>query len=131
MACLMMSGAMRTAPTAALEVLFSLTPIHLYIEQEAMLTALRLYKGGSWVHRGTVTGHATILSNLLEKFTELDMPVDRMPSQFCFEKPFEIKFPTRLDWEDDNIQYEEDAIILFTDGSKTDESSGQEFFALN
>lgn len=62
---------------------------------------------------------AAILSNLLEKFMDLDMPVDHMPRQFCFEKPFDIRFPKIHDYEKREISsYEEDSIIIFTDESR-------------
>lgn len=57
--------------------------------------------------------HYIKFRNFLE--TDLDMPVDRIPSQFCdeFGKPIDLKFSIRRDWEESNIPYEEDAMIFF------------------
>lgn len=60
------------------------------------------------------------------------MPIDRMPSQFCFEKSFDIKFPqqTRLGGGK-FIPFEEDTLIIFTDGSKIDVGSRALVFCRN
>ncbi|XP_055714744.1 uncharacterized protein LOC129808865 [Phlebotomus papatasi] len=51
------TGAIKTAPTAALEVMLSLPPLPLYIKAEACLAALRLRSAGTWkiIEPGAVT----------------------------------------------------------------------------
>jgi len=46
--CLYITGAARTTPTSALEIIVGLTPLTLYIKQEAMLTCYHLKTTSQW-----------------------------------------------------------------------------------
>jgi hypothetical protein len=48
MACLGITGAMRTAPSAAMEVLLGLPPLQLYVETEAKIGNYRLRCNKQW-----------------------------------------------------------------------------------
>ena len=52
LACLGITGAMRTTPTAAMEVLLNLPPLHLFIRREARMAVFRNLTEGL----GTATG---------------------------------------------------------------------------
>jgi len=46
MACLNITGAMRTTPTEAMELVTGLTPLHLYVKEVALMALLRLRTAG-------------------------------------------------------------------------------------
>jgi hypothetical protein len=60
MACLGITGAMITAPTAAMEVLLGLLPLHLQLEAEAKTGIYRLYCNNQWKHKSEGSGYAYI-----------------------------------------------------------------------
>ena len=60
MACLGITGAMKTCPTAAMEALLGLTPLHLHIKKEAAAAALRMQAEGN-LKPGNMVGHLKIL----------------------------------------------------------------------
>jgi hypothetical protein len=47
-ACLGITGAIKTTPTAAMEVLLGLPPLHLQVEAEAMIGSYRLSCNEQW-----------------------------------------------------------------------------------
>jgi len=114
---------MTSTPTAALEVLLSLPPLDLYINQEAELIVYRLYKGENWVAQDRSFGHARILLDLKRKFREVEMPEDKVQTTFCFERKFETILPSRSEWENGVPPMEAD-VVMHTDGSKTEEGTG-------
>ena len=120
LACLSITGAITSTPTAALEVLLSLPPLDLFVKQEAELIVYRMYKSGCWIAQNRSFGHARILSDLKRSFSEVEMPEDSMQATFCFERNFETRVPNRSDWEDKT----QADVVLYTDGSKTDEGTG-------
>jgi hypothetical protein len=58
MACSGITGAMKTAPTAAIEVLLGLSPPHLQLETEASVRIYRLYCSDQWKPKCEGFGHA-------------------------------------------------------------------------
>jgi len=58
--CLCITGAMSSTPTAAMEVVWSLPPVNLFVKQEAYLTVAMLYRGGHWVAEGSSAGHVKL-----------------------------------------------------------------------
>jgi len=53
LACLAITGAMSTTPTAAMEILAGLVPLHIHIKQVAMTTCYSFiyFKSGSMAHK--------------------------------------------------------------------------------
>src|ERR1700744_6072038 len=91
LACLSITEAMTSTPTASLEILLSLPPLDLFVKQEAEFIVYILYKSGNWIARDRSFGHAGILSGLKEKFREVEMPEDSIQANFCFERNFETR----------------------------------------
>lgn len=89
-ACLAITGAMKTAPTSALEVLSGLTPIDIFIEQVAGWTATRLRRTKQWESSRGQTGHVEIVDKTIRQTPELDMPSDYMPKKQVFHRPYKI-----------------------------------------
>ena len=68
MVCLSITGAMRSTPTAALQVLLGLPPLDIYIQGLAMATSYRLANSGVWRgSRNMERGHARILELARER----------------------------------------------------------------
>jgi hypothetical protein len=57
MVCLEITGAMRTAPTAAMEVILGFTPLHLQMEAEARIQNYRLGCNEQWNPKSEGSGH--------------------------------------------------------------------------
>ena len=128
LACLSITGVMTSTPTAAMEILLSLTPLDLFVKQEAEMIVYRLYKGGYWVAQDQNFGHASVLARLKREFREVEMPEDSMQACFCFERNFETRLPQRSDWELGEPPVEAD-VSVYTDGSKTSEGTGSGIYS--
>jgi hypothetical protein len=64
MACLGITGAMRTAPTAVMEVLLGLPPLHLQMEAEARIGNYRLRCNDQWKPKSEGFGHAYMTQDM-------------------------------------------------------------------
>lgn len=95
LACLCVTGAMKTTPTAALETILCIPPLNLFIEEVALGTALRLQSVGQWYIKGTVTRHARILGEATTQMPLLGMGTDRIPPLYNFNKNFEVRLGRR------------------------------------
>lgn len=118
------TGAIRTTPTAALEVLLDLVPLHLVIEAEARKAAYRLRCGGQWKDGGEPLGHTKALSSMIGVHPFLEARSDDMVPSFSFSEPFEVVIPKRDDWSSLEDMLRPAEIVWFTDGSKSEEGSG-------
>jgi ribonuclease HI len=118
LACLCITGAMRSTPTAALETLLNLPSLTIYIKAEARMAAYRLQITGNW-RPGPVDGHSRITSVVTNSL--FDMSSDLMLPKINTEKPFE----TQLNWGEVNRTHSrENSITWYTDGSKTVNGTG-------
>jgi len=83
-ACLYITGALRKAPTAALELVIGITPVMMYVEQEAMAACLRLKLNSQWIQTHT-GGHTSICSQLHSNVPVSQQTVDRIMPKFIFD----------------------------------------------
>ena len=118
LACLGITGAMRTTPTAALNVILSLPSLHTHVRREAMAAYLRMRDGGAWQTQGTVVGHATI-----ERMAEREIPIAnlRVPqpdNRLRLERKYSLRIPTREQWLEGELELPEPSRVWYTDGSK-------------
>lgn len=118
------TGAQRSTPQAALDVLLNLLPLDLYIKGLAAKSALRLRETGLW--KQSKYGHTVILEamgELADKESRgvLNQHTDYITAKLRFEGDLDILIPTREDWEK-NPSLESNSI--FTDGSVMDERVG-------
>lgn len=122
MACLGITGAMRTTPSSALEVLLDLPPLHLQIQKEARIFNYKLSTGES--------PHDCKLLNSrlsLEMGTDpiLSIPFsDNMLVRYNFEKTFKVTIPKRHEWANNPPKFDPNSITWYTDGSKTNHGVG-------
>jgi hypothetical protein len=64
MDCLGITGTMRTAPTAAMEILLELPPLHLQVESEAKVGNYRLCCNDQWKHKSEGFGHVNMTQDM-------------------------------------------------------------------
>ena len=128
--CLSITGAMSTTPTAALEAILNLPPIHLEVKRKAANDAYRLDTIGAW-KGGQSNGHASIWK-FLEKHPVALMPTDHMVSRFVFEKTYTVVITEREEWSTSGHEsFQITDLIIFTDGSVTEDGSGAGVFSEN
>ena len=123
LACLAITGCMRTAPTKALEAMLGLPPLHLYIQQEAAASAIRLRALRLWRH--SATAHTGILAEAFTDCPLLEAINDRIPKQFIFDKRYKIQLYEDNSYEGLNPR----DLRIFTDGSKTKQGTGSGVFS--
>ena len=128
MVLLGITGVMKSTPTKALEVLTDILPVDLFGEQEAMVTAIRLKNVNCW--KESTHGHATILNLYEDQLPELLMHTDKCIPRYLFDKNFNVTFPPRNFWENENPLETAD-INVYTDGSKMDTGSGSGVYSTN
>ena len=122
LALLMMTGGFKTTPTAAMEVLTGVPPLHLFIKYEALIgnyrfsvsdkaelvkiTDMNLEKMGS--------------SNDVSKIKRSDLKTN----SYSFQRFHKTSYPSKEEWVTNQIDLKDYEVIWFTDGSKTEHSTG-------
>lgn len=114
LACLSVTGALRSTPTAALELLIGLPPLHLAVQAQAKLTAYRLVATKEW-HTDSNIGHAAIWSRLVSSNPIWNAPGEFMATTCITNRRFLVRFPTRDEWNDNLLSGED--FNFYTDGS--------------
>jgi ribonuclease HI len=120
LACLGITGAMKTTPTAAMEVLLGLPPLHYVIQGEARLGIYRLQNTLNNVNVGS--GHTSIVN--LVKGAVLNNKTDHTIKKYSFNIPFEVLVPDRDVWNERRISDFTQGQTWYTDGSKTATGTG-------
>jgi ribonuclease HI len=115
-ACLAITGATTSCPTAAMQVLLNLPPLPMYIESEAAKWALRIKSSGN-LKPGDLTGHLSILNRC--KFP-IDEITDSMPTTFSFQRNFSVVVESRERWTKGEVNFPRGSLVFYTDGSKMD-----------
>jgi hypothetical protein len=117
MACLGITGAMRTAPTAAIEALLGLSPMHLQLEAEARAGIYRPHCSEQWKPKSKGFGHAYMTQDM-KKEPILQMGTDKIIPRHVYDKAFTVRFPDRREWKDGFHPDRKGGLIWCTDGSK-------------
>jgi hypothetical protein len=99
MAYLGITGAIRTAPTAAMEVLLGLPPLHLQVEAKFRIGNYRLHCYDQWKPKSEGLGHAYMTQDM-KKEPILQMRSDKTIPRHVYGKPFTIRFPDRSEWKE-------------------------------
>ena len=96
LACLYITGAVRSAPTSALEIIVGIVPLPIYIKQEAMLACYRMQLNHQWVQ--TCWGRTGIKKHLNTSVSLSLMKSDKIATKFLFDKNYVVSIPhPRLD----------------------------------
>lgn len=122
LACLNITGAMCSTPTASLEVILNLNPLHLTIQGEAMKQAIELHKLFKF-KEGDHRGHLRIL-NEARSIKDMAMCSDQINPVIELKRNYKVHIPTREEWGVDPPWLREDAQKWYTDGSKTSNGVG-------
>ena len=127
LACLTITGAMRSSPTRALEVALGLPPLHLHVKELALKSLVRFSREGF--------GPQSIIKSkdkeeTLNKLPILQYPTDIMRRKLIFGRNFKVELSNKCNWKGISSTYAIDrgTLIWFTDGSKTKEGTGAGVF---
>jgi len=119
LACLGITGAMRTTPTNAVEALICLPPLELVVESEARSAAHRLWSLGFWSHLHPSRGHSSILMRRQQSDPISNMGVDVIKPKPVFEPKYRVHMLTTEDWtKGTSAPPVVKGLVWFTDGSK-------------
>ena len=88
LACLGITGSMRTTPMSALEVRTCLPPLDLVVQGEARSAAHRLWSLGCWSYLHPNCGHSNILMQLQKSEPIFSMGNDIMRPAYNFEPKY-------------------------------------------
>ena len=119
MAYLAITGAMKSTPTAAMEVLLNLIPLNLLIMAEVRMALYRLHMLKQPAVLKTETGLLSIGKNVSDPI--LDMRSDHTIPVFNYSKNVIID---KDYWRNKDPMLPKDVLIWFTDGSRTDLGTG-------
>ena len=125
LACLCISGAMKSTPTAALEIILGITPLDIHIKTEARCSASRMNANGEWKQHPGKIGHTKITDIINDEL--LEMQTDQMNAIYNFEKPFSIRCDSDL-WTKGIPASLAEGLTWYTDGSKTADGAGAGIF---
>ncbi|XP_044262788.1 uncharacterized protein LOC123010152 [Tribolium madens] len=120
--CLAITGAMRSTPTAAIEVALCIPPLDMFVEEAALEAAIRLRAAGQWNMKGRAARHTRILTEASERMPLLNLGTDRAPAKYVFEKPYSIMLTSEE-------QSTKPDICIYTDGSKNNTGSGSGIYS--
>ena len=121
LACLMILNCGRSTPTAAMEVLIDIPPLHIYIQYCAVKTNYRFQFSDLNQIRELTDRNLLIRNPELEELTYPS--VDRCSTKYNFKKQYFVCSSSRDEWKDFDMKLEKKyAQIWFTDGSKMTDS---------
>jgi ribonuclease HI len=111
----MATGAMKSTPTATLNLMLDLSPIELAIEIKAIETYARMKLNNNWIEGAAETGHGAIC-----RVGNFNLETDKCKRIWNFSRNFKTVIKDRDNWQScmENIH---DPLIWFTDGSKRDD----------
>src|ERR1700744_6510933 len=90
------TGAMKSTPTAALEAMLNIEPLHTFLEASARTAFLRLKHSSFLIDQNL--GHCRLWKQMTSKSPELEMPCDLINPVYSFEKSFKVNIPDRNFW---------------------------------
>ncbi|XP_061725440.1 uncharacterized protein LOC133531320 [Cydia pomonella] len=115
LACLMMTGAMRTTPTHAMEVMLGLKPLWIEVEKRATEQWYRMKACKEWRGSCVDKRHALIQREALSRFEMLMANNDLIKRQEIFDKKYRVHIGERDNWK---VEVRHPTTICFTDGSR-------------
>jgi hypothetical protein len=114
-------GAIKSTPTAAMEVLLNLTPLNLLIMAEARMALHRLHMLKQPAVLRKEAGLLSIWKNVSDPI--LDKRSDHTIPVYKYSQIFNVIIGMDY-WRNKNPVFPKDALIWFTDGSRTDLGTG-------
>ena len=117
-ACLSITGAMRTTPTRAMEVMLCLPPLDIYLGEVALTTMARFKSVGIQPNVGCGEARSRLWNEAVRKTPLLQVRTDGISPRFIFDRPYTIQTNS------ENEAAGEGVINIFTDGSKKKDGAG-------
>ena len=131
LACITITSAFPSTPTAALEVLLQIPPIGIFLRGEAFMATYRLERGDMWTKRRYVGGRGSRLKSHVDMNNEgkVNIPLLGMPKDSCtpylqFGKKNSVKIGERNEIQSEIEELGEGIIQCYTDGSYIDRKTG-------
>ena len=121
LACVCITGAMKTCPTAAMEIIVDFPPLHVAVITAARLALVRIVN--RWNKRSEHTERRDN-KTLSECSYLLNLPTDITPLKFCFERDFNTTINSRADFGETTANLPDHTIKWYTDGSKSKTGAG-------
>jgi len=129
LACLGITGAVRTTPTHAVEALICLPPLELVVQGEACMAVHRLLSLGCWSYLHTNRGHSSILKRLQQLDPVFNMGLDATRPTCNLEPKYRVTMLTRENWtRGSGAPPEVKGLVWYADGSKMKEGTGASVF---
>jgi len=123
LACLMMGNFRRSTPTAGLEILFNIPPLHLYVQQRAITTHTRLWGNDS--RRMADSTHRKSAQKHLDRMGIPAFQRDSSKGEYRWDKKYKLDHDS-LKTGKPLIEPNGD-ISVYTDGSLLENSRGSSF----
>ena len=121
-ACLMITGAMSSSPTIALENMLNLPPLDIYVEQVAMTALLRLQQASSDQKKVAELRACELWRRAASEQPLLESHTDLIPPKFCYNRPYGLELQSPSSRANKTLS-------VYTDGSKTVGGSGAGIFS--
>ena len=135
LACITITSAYPSTPTAALETLLQIPPIDIYLKGEAYMATYRLERGGMWNTRSYIGSRGRKLKSHVDMNNEgkVKIPVLNMPKDSCtpylqFGRKFSVKIGERDEIQSEIDELDNGIIQCYTDGSHIDRKTGAGIF---
>jgi hypothetical protein len=125
LACLGITGAVRTTPTCAMEALICLRHLKLMVQCEPRSAVHRLWSLGCWSYLHPNRGHSNILKRVQQSDPVFNMRVDVMRPVFNLEPKYGVTMLTMEEWTTgQGAPPEVKWLVWYTDGSKMKGGTG-------
>lgn len=130
LALLIITSALKTTPTAALECLANVQPIDIFMDTVAINTMHRLSRNGSWESKplgGNLKRicHGDACNKAIKDIPILAFPCDMRRVNPLLESPVTYKIPSDKEWENRGEPlHTGEEIVIYTDGSRHDDKTG-------
>lgn len=121
LACVCITGGMKSCPTAAMEVILNLPPLHVAVETTAELVTIRIANGDLKRSRTSMARDSVVMSSCPYA---LDVPKDKTQPKFFFEKRFCVTISNKKEFCLSTLNPKQHSIKWYTDGSKTSTGTG-------
>ena len=123
LACLMITGGMKSTPTKGMETILNLPPLHIHAKGVARATYVRLTQAGTWRPKEGEplwrNGHAIELQKWGTKNQEIHMPQDRLHKAVRSSTTYRTEIKKREEIKKQRpMPNDEKTIHCYTDGSK-------------
>jgi ribonuclease HI len=129
MVCLAMTGAMRTTPTAGIEAILGLPPLHIFVESVARKDIYRLSLTKQLCFGPFDEGHSKLWKIMTSSNSLWHAPCDTGPVIEFIDTGYEVVIASRDDWSEETELRGD--IVFYTDGSRQNGKTGVGIYSEN